>query len=272
MGNIFSLAGKTIVVTGGTGILGYSFNKAIAAAGGNVVIIGRNGQKAQERADEITAQGGQALGIAADVTIEADLQNANGIILGKFGKIDGLVNGAGGNIAGAVVPPDGDIFNLDMNALREVMNLNLFGTLLPTQVFGKSILETAGSGTIVNISSVSAHKALTRVLGYSLAKAAIESYTKWFAIEQAKRYGDKLRMNAIVPGFFLTEQNRTLLTNADGSLTARGNAINAQTPFGRFGKAEELEGALVYLLSDASRFVNGTSLTVDGGFLAYSGV
>lgn len=269
---MFSLQGKTIVVTGGTGVLGYAFNKSIAAAGANVIIIGRNAQKAKERAAEINKDGGCALDIAADVTDAVSLEDAKEKILSRFSKIDGLVNGAGGNIPGAVVPPEGDIFSLDMDALKSVMDLNLFGTLLPTQIFGKSILDTAGNGTIVNISSVSAHKALTRVLGYSLAKAAIEAYTKWFAVESAKRNGDKLRVNAIVPGFFLTEQNRSLLTNEDGSLTSRGNAINAQTPFGRFGHPEELTGALIWLLSDASSFVNGTSVIVDGGFLANSGV
>jgi NAD(P)-dependent dehydrogenase (short-subunit alcohol dehydrogenase family) len=172
----------------------------------------------------------------------------------------------------AVLSPGNDIFDLNMDALRKVLDLNLFGTLLPTQIFGKAIVDTAGRGSIVNISSVSAHQALTRVLGYSMAKSAIESYTKWFAVELANRYKDAVRMNAIVPGFFLTEQNRTLLTNEDGSYTQRGNTIIENTPFKRFGKPEELAGALVWLMSDASGFVNGTSVVLDGGFLAFSGV
>ncbi|WP_447642994.1 MULTISPECIES: SDR family oxidoreductase [Chitinophagaceae] len=272
MSNQFSLAGKTIVVTGGTGILGYTFNKAIAEAGGNVVIIGRNKEKAEERAHEIITNGGNALGLAVDVTKLDELENARAIITSKFSSIDGLVNGAGGNIAGAVVQPGADIFDLDFQALKDVMDLNLFGTILPTQIFGKCILENKKKGSIVNISSVSAHKAITRVLGYSLAKTAIEAYTKWFALESAKRYGDQLRFNALVPGFFLTEQNRTLLTNEDGSLTSRGQDINRQTPFNRFGEPAELTGALIWLLSDASAFVNGSSIMVDGGFLANSGV
>lgn len=271
MSNQFSLSGKTIVVTGGTGILGYTFNKAIAEAGGNIVIIGRNKEKAEERAHEISQNGGNAIGLSVDVTKIEELESAKQTILSKYARIDGLVNGAGGNMAGAVVQPDGDIFDLNIQALKDVMDLNLFGTILPTQVFGKEILNT-GKGSVVNISSVSAHKALTRVLGYSLAKSAIESYTKWFAIEAAKRYGDKIRFNTIVPGFFLTEQNRNLLTNEDGSLTSRGQDINRQTPFARFGEAQELSGALVWLLSDASTFVNGSSIIVDGGFLANSGV
>lgn len=272
MENIFSLENKTIVVTGGTGVLGYSFNKAIADAGANVVIIGRNITKAEERANEIVASGGNAIGISADVTREDELENAKRIILKKYNSIDGLVNAAGGNMPKAVVQPHEDIFELDIAALQSVMNLNLFGTVLPTQIFGKEMIKKEGKSSVINISSASAHAAITRVLGYTLAKNAIEGYTKWFALESAKRYGDKIRFNALVPGFFLTEQNRTLLTNEDGTLTERGNFINKQTPFVRFGQPEELSGALVWLLSDASQFVNGASIVVDGGFLINSGV
>lgn len=267
-----NLSEKVIVVTGGTGILGYSFNKAIAAAGGAVCILGRNSEKAAERAGEIRNEGGRAIGIACDVLNEEDLRKANKTILAEFGRIDGLVNAAGGNQPGAVVQPEDDLFNLDMQALEEVMKLNLFGSLLPTQVFGKTIMETAPSGSIVNISSVSAHAVVTKVLGYSMAKAAIETYTKWFAVELGRRYGGKIRMNAIMPGFFLTEQNRQLLTNDDSSLTERGQKVVNKTPLNRFGKPEELSTALVYLLSDASSFVVGSSLEVDGGFTIFSGV
>ena len=272
MNDQFSLADKTIIVTGGTGILGATFNKAIAEAGGNVVIIGRNKERAEERAQEIINGGGKAIGLSVDVTKSEELEASKKIILSEFSGIDGLVNAAGGNMAGAIIQPGSDIFDIDIQALKDVMELNLLGTLLPTQAFGKVILESKGKGSIVNISSVSAHKALTKVLGYSLAKTAIEAYTKWFALESAKRYGDKLRFNAIVPGFFLTEQNRALLTNEDGSLTSRGQDINRQTPFNRFGRPEELTGALIWLLSDASVFVNGSSIIVDGGFLINSGV
>jgi NAD(P)-dependent dehydrogenase (short-subunit alcohol dehydrogenase family) len=157
-----------------------------------------------------------------------------------------------------------------MDAMRDVMELNLMGTLVPTQVFGPALVESKGS--IVNISSVSAQRTLTRVMGYSLAKAAIDSYTKWFAVELANRYGDAVRMNAIVPGFFLTEQNRTLLTKEDGGYTDRGNTILTQTPFKRFGDADELSGCLLWLLSDASKFVTGSIVNIDGGFNAFSGV
>lgn len=266
------LENKVIVVTGGTGILGYHFNKTIAAAGGTVCIIGRNKEIAEIRAAEINADGGKAIGIYADVLNENDLQNANKIIVDKFGQIDGLVNAAGGNQPKAVVTAEDDLFNLDIDALENVMKLNLFGSILPTQIFGRTMMVTSDSSSIVNISSVSAKSAITRVLGYSLAKAAIENYTKWFAIELANRYKGKIRMNAIMPGFFLTEQNRTLLTNEDGSLTARGQKVIDQTPLQRFGNPQELTAALIYLLSNESSFVLGTVLEIDGGFNAFSGV
>jgi NAD(P)-dependent dehydrogenase (short-subunit alcohol dehydrogenase family) len=267
----FSLQDKVIVVTGGTGILGGAFVEGIAAAGGIVGILVRNEQVANERASAIQQKGGRALALIADVTNEAQLEVACQQMLSTFGKIDGLVNAAGGNIPDAVVQPNQDVFELNIGALQEVVQLNLFGTVLPTQVFGKAIKDN-GSGSIVNISSITSLITITKVLGYSMAKSAIESYTKWFAIEMANRYGDTLRMNAIAPGFFLTEQNRTLLTNPDGSLTERGNLIIKNTPYKRFGSPEELNGALVWLLSDASKFVTGTTITVDGGFTIFGGV
>ncbi len=271
MENDFSLKGKVIVVTGATGILGEAFVNGIADAGGIVGVLGRNEKVANERVAAIVSKGGEAIALIADVTNEQDLMNAREKLLSKYGKIDGLVNAAGGNMPDAVVQPGQDIFKLNMSALQQVMNLNLFGTILPTQIFGEAI-KNIGTGSVVNISSVAADHAVTRVLGYSLAKSAIDSYTKWFAVELANRFGDKIRMNSIAPGFFLTEQNRTLLTNTDGSLTERGNLIIQNTPYNRFGKPEELIGALVWLLSDASKFVTGTKIMVDGGFTVNSGV
>lgn len=271
MKNDFSLKGKVIVVTGATGILGEAFINGIANAGGIVGVLGRNEKVANERAASIVNQGGEAIALIADVTNEMDLINAREIILNKYGRIDGLVNAAGGNMPDAVIQPGQDIFQLNMSALQQVMNLNLFGTILPTQIFGE-VIKNTGTGSIVNISSVSSDHAVTRVLGYSLAKSAIDSYTKWFAVELANRFGDKIRMNSIVPGFFLTEQNRTLLTNTDGSLTERGNLIIQNTPFNRFGNPDELIGALIWLLSDASKFVTGSKITLDGGFSVFSGV
>ena len=271
MENNFSLNGKVIVVTGGTGILGNSFIKGIVQAGGTVGILGRNEKIANERVAAIINKGGKAVALIADVNDEAQLLSARKKMLAEFGKIDGLVNAAGGNIPDAVVQPEQDIFKLNLPALQEVMQLNLFGSILPTQIFGESIKDT-GSGSIVNISSVVSQIAVTKVLGYSLAKASIDCYTQWFAVELAKRYGDKIRMNSIAPGFFLTEQNKSLLTNKDGNLTERGNLVIQNTPFNRFGNPDELIGALVWLLSDASKFVTGTKITVDGGFSSFSGV
>lgn len=268
--SLFSLKNKVVVVTGATGVLGEAFVNGLCAAGASIVVIGRNEEVAKQRAADVTNAGGEAIYIIADVLNEENLIDANATIISKFGRIDALVNAAGGNVAEAVIQPGSDVFELNVSALKQAFDLNLFGTIMPTQVFGKEIAKNGGS--IVNISSVSATQALTRVLGYSLAKSSIDSYTKWMAVELANRYQDKIRMNAIVPGFFITNQNRALLTNEDGSLTARGQAIISKTPFKRFGNPEELIGALVYLLSDASKFVNGENIKVDGGFTAFSGV
>jgi NAD(P)-dependent dehydrogenase (short-subunit alcohol dehydrogenase family) len=267
----FSLAGKVIVVTGGTGVLGGAFVEAIAAAGGIVGILGRNEKIANERAIAINQKGGQALALIADVTNELQLESACQQMLVAFGKMDGLVNAAGGNMPDAVVQPNQDVFQLNFQALQDVMQLNLMGTVMPTQVFGKAIKKN-GSGSIVNISSVVSQLAITKVLGYSMAKSAIDSYTQWFALELANRFGDAIRMNSIAPGFFLTEQNKTLLTNTDGSLTERGQLVIQNTPFKRFGNPEELVGALIWLLSDASKYVTGSKITVDGGFTVFGGV
>ncbi|RYF83276.1 MAG: SDR family NAD(P)-dependent oxidoreductase, partial [Chitinophagaceae bacterium] len=232
MSDSFSLHGKSIVVTGGTGILGKAFVEAIAAHAGNVGILGRNKTVAEERAHFIESNGGRAIPLIADVTSEDALNYANKIMLDHFGKIDGLVNAAGGNIPSAIVENGDDIFALDMDGLDKAMKLNLWGTVLPTQVFGKTIAQN-NSGSIVNISSLSAGKALTKVLGYSMGKSAIDCYTRWMAVELANRYGDALRMNAIMPGFFLTDQNKNLLTDNDGNFTERGKLIIQNTPYKR---------------------------------------
>jgi NAD(P)-dependent dehydrogenase (short-subunit alcohol dehydrogenase family) len=265
------LKNKVIVVTGGTGILGHAFVKGIHQAGGTVCILGRNIEVAAQRAAEINDAGGKALALKADVLIESQLQEACDKIIDQFGEIHGLVNAAGGNMPGGIVQPADSVFKLNMDGLRAVMELNLWGTLIPTQIFGEAIAKT-GEGSIVNISSMASQSVITKVLGYTLAKTSIDAYTKWFAVEMANRYGDKLRMNAIAPGFFLTEQNRTLLTNDDGSYTDRGNLVINNTPYKRFGVPEELIGALVWLLGNESKFVTGTVINVDGGFSVFSGV
>lgn len=267
----FSLKDKVIVVTGGTGILGKAFIDAIVEAGGTVGILGRNEKVANERADEINKNGGKAIALIADAMNEEQLIAARDKVLAAYGKIDGLVNAAGGNMPDGVLLPEQDIFDMKMDGMKTVLDLNLWGTLIPTQVFGKAIAET-GRGSIVNISSMNSKRAITRVLGYNMGKAAVDCYTQWFAVELANRYGDKIRMNALAPGFFLTEQNRNLLTTPDGGYTARGGAVINQTPFKRFGNPDELKGALVWLLSDASQFVTGAMICVDGGFSVFGGV
>ena len=267
---MFDIKDKVVVLTGGTGILGGAFIKAIAEAGGKVVILGRNAEVGREREQEVKQAGGEAMFIAADVLVEADLEQACQQVLAAYGRIDALVNAAGGNVAEAVIGPDQDIFQVNIDALKQVFDLNLYGTILPTTVFGRHLTENGG--TIINISSMAAQSAITRVLGYSMAKAAIDNYTRWMSVELALRYGDKIRMNAIAPGFFVTNQNRHLLTTPDKGYTARGEAVIRNTPYKRFGEPEELNGALIWLLSDASKFVSGEVICVDGGFHIFSGV
>jgi NAD(P)-dependent dehydrogenase (short-subunit alcohol dehydrogenase family) len=271
MENIFSLKDKVIIVTGGTGILGNAFINAIVEAGGSVGILGRNEAKANERAAVINQNGGNAIAVVADVLNEQQLVDARNQIIEKFGKIDGLVNGAGGNMPDGVLQPEESIFKMKIDGMRKVMDINLWGTVLPTQIFGEAIANT-GKGSIVNISSMNSKRAITKVLGYNMGKAAVDCYNQWFAVELSRRYGDKIRMNALAPGFFLTEQNRNLLTRPEGGYTERGDLVIRQTPFKRFGHPDELKGALVWLLSDASQFVTGSMICVDGGFSIFGGV
>lgn len=271
MENQFSLKDKVIIVTGGTGILGHSFVNGIVEAGGTVGILGRNEAVANERADAINKNGGKALALVADALDKDQLITAKEQVLKAFGRIDGLVNGAGGNMPEGVLQPDEDIFSMNMDGMKKVMELNLWGTVLPTQVFGEAIAKT-GKGSIVNISSMNSKRAVTKVLGYNMGKAAMDCYNQWFAVELANRYGDKIRMNALAPGFFLTEQNRNLLTKPEGGYTPRGESVIRNTPYKRFGHPDELIGTLVWLLSDASAFVTGAMICVDGGFSVFSGV
>jgi len=271
MENLFALKDKVIVVTGGTGILGGAFVEAVVEAGAAVGILGRNAKVAQERADAINEAGGRAIALVADVMDEQQLIECRTQVLEKFGRIDGLVNAAGGNQPEGVLKPEEDIFKMNLEGMKKVMDLNLWGTIIPTQVFGAAIVET-GKGSIVNISSMNSKRAITKVLGYNMGKAGVDYYNQWFAVEMANRYGEKIRMNAIAPGFFLTEQNRDLLTLPGGGYTDRGGLVINQTPFKRFGDPDELKGALVFLLSDASKFVTGAMICVDGGFSVFGGV
>ena len=268
---LFSLEGKVAIVTGGTGVLGSAMSKSMAKAGAKVAVLGRRLDVAQSLAMEINKDGGEAIGVSADVLNSQQLQDAKKRIIQKFGTIDILVNGAGGNMSGATIPPDKTFLDLKIDEFQKVVDLNLTGTVLPSQIFGE-VMIASKAGVIINISSMTAIRPLTRVVGYSAAKASVSSFTQWLAVELAKKFGEGIRVNAIAPGFFLTEQNRALLTNADGSLTDRGNSIIRGTPFGRFGEPDELSGTLIWLCSDAAKFVSGIVVPVDGGFSAFAGV
>jgi NAD(P)-dependent dehydrogenase (short-subunit alcohol dehydrogenase family) len=260
-----------IVVTGGTGVLGQAFITALANAGATVGILGRNEAKAKERAAAIEAAGGKATALIADVQQEQQLVACRQLMLDKYGQIDGLVNGAGGNVPEGIVQPEDDIFSMNVEGMKKALDVNLWGTILPSMVFGKAMAER-GHGSIVNISSVSVEKVLTKVLGYSMGKASVDMFTKWFAVEVANRYGNAIRINGIVPGFFLTAQNKNLLTDEQGGLTERGKLILSHTPFKQFGQPADLGGALVFLMSDAAAFVHGTNIVVDGGYTSFSGI
>lgn len=271
LGGLFSLSDRTVVVTGGSGAIGSAMAHGLGRAGASVVVLARNRERVEKTAGDIEKDGGTAVGISADVLQKNRLLEARDEILDRFGRIDVLVNCAGGNVEAATLTPGDSIFRLNEAAFRQVFDLNLMGTLLPTQVLGEAMAE-AGSGSVVNISSMAADRTLTRVIGYSAAKASVENFTRWMAVELARSFGEGLRVNAIAPGFFIGEQNRDLLLNADGSLTDRGQTIIDHTPMGRFGEVEELVGTLLWLCSDAARFVTGIVVPVDGGFSAFSGV
>ncbi len=269
MKNLFDIKDSVVVITGGAGILGSGVASYLAGQGAKVVILDRDETLGESAVAKIAAAGGEAMFLKTDVLNKEILEQNAADIVAKYGKIDTLLNAAGGNMAGATIAPDGTVFDLDIEAFKKVVDLNLFGTVLPTTIFSKVMVD-AGKGCIVNFCSESALRPLTRVVGYGSAKAAIANYTKYMAGELATKFGEKFRVNAITPGFFLTEQNRALLTNPDGSYTDRAKTIIAHTPFRRFGEAEELYGTIHYLISDASSFVTGTLAVVDGGFDAFS--
>ena len=269
--SLFSLQGKVAIVTGGTGVLGGAMAHGLAAAGAKVVILGRRGGKADEVVAAIQANGGEAMPAAADVLDRAQLESARDAVLQQWGRIDILINAAGGNSPDATVFGDVTFFNLKREAITKMLDLNLIGTILPAQVFGETMAK-AGSGSILNISSMAAQRPLTRVIGYAAAKSAIDNFTRWLAVEMSSKYGPGVRVNAVAPGFFVGEQNRSFLLNPDESLTPRGQQIVSHTPMGRFGEPDELIGAAVWLCSDAARFVTGVVVPVDGGFSAFAGV
>jgi NAD(P)-dependent dehydrogenase (short-subunit alcohol dehydrogenase family) len=274
MNDLFSLSGKVAVVTGATGVLGSEMARSLAESGARVAVLGRREEKAHRVAGELEVAGGESLALLADVLDTDQLQEARDALLERWGRVDILVNAAGGNVPEATLSDGVGIFQLPEKALRRVMDLNFLGTLLPCQIFGAAMVEGAEEpdGCIVNISSMAAAKTLTDVVGYSAAKAAVDNFTRWLAVELARSYGPGLRVNAIAPGFFIGEQNRDLLLDEDGNPSKRGQDIIEHTPAGRFGEPDELGGTLIWLCSPASAFVNGIVVPVDGGFSAFSGV
>ncbi|MFN8475448.1 MAG: SDR family oxidoreductase [Anaerolineae bacterium] len=269
--NLFSLEGQVAVITGGTGVLGGAMARGLARAGARVGVLGRRRELAEAVVADIGALGGEAIALPADVLDRSQLEGARETVLAKWGRLDILVNAAGGNMPSATLPPGQSFFALPVEGMDPVIALNLRGTLLPIQVFGEAMAQ-AKRGSIVNISSMAAQRALTRVVGYGVAKAAVDNATRWLAVELARSFGAGLRVNAIAPGFFIGEQNRTLLLNEDGTLTARGQTIVDHTPAGRFGEPDELLSTLIWLCSPGASFVNGVVVPVDGGFSAFSGV
>jgi len=269
---LFGLTGQVAVITGGSGVLCREMGRALARAGARVALLARQQPPLQAVADHIMAQGGQALALPADVLDPASLAVARDAVLARWGRVDILINGAGGNHEQATTSPDLSFFDLPPEAVQWVFNLNFLGTLLACQAFGRVMAQT-GVGAILNISSMNAFRPLTRVPAYSAAKAAVSNFTHWLAVHMAQEYSPRIRVNALAPGFFLTEQNRFLLTDeVTGQLTQRGQTIVDHTPMGRLGEPADLIGATIWLLSPAASFVTGIVVPVDGGFSAYSGV
>ena len=269
MNELFSVKDKVVVITGGAGILGKGIAAYLAKEGAKIVILDRSEEAGNALVQGIKAEGGDAMFLYTDVMNKEVLEGNKAEIMKAYGRIDVLLNAAGGNMPGATIAPDKTFFDLQIDAFKKVVDLNLFGTVLPTMVFAEIMVEQK-KGSIVNFCSESALRPLTRVVGYGSAKAAIANYTRYMATELATKFRPELRVNAIVPGFLLTNQNRALLTNPDGSYTDRAKTIIAHTPCGRFAEPEELFGTIHYLISDASSFVTGALSVVDGGFDAFS--
>lgn len=269
--DLFSLQDLVAVVTGGTGVLGGAMAHGLSGAGARVVVLGRDRERGERAVRELEEAGGKSLFLQADVLRREELEEAREQVLTRWGGVDVLVNAAGGGVPGSLVTEQTSFFDLPREALEAVVDLNLLGTVVPTQVFGAAMAQR-GQGSIVTISSVAAGRPLTRTVGYGAAKAGIENFTRWLAAEVARRYGSGLRVNCIAPGFFLGLQNRGMLVDEDGSLTPRGQNVIDHTPLARFGEPQELVGALVWLCSPSAGFVTGTVVTVDGGFTAFAGV
>lgn len=267
----FTITQEVAVVTGGAGVLCAALCRALAEAGAKVAVLDLNPEAAENLAADIRSSGGEAISVTCDVLHRASIETAAQKVMDTFGRVDILINGAGGNKPQATTNPEQHFFDLSADALRWVFDLNLMGTILPSQVFGK-VMAGQKSGVILNISSMNAFRPLTRIPAYSAAKAGVSNFTQWLAVHMAQEYSPEIRVNAIAPGFFVGEQNRRLLMNEDGSLTPRGQSIIAHTPMARFGNPGDLLGTVLWLVSPASEFVTGIVVPVDGGFSAFSGV
>ncbi len=269
--NLFNLENKIILVTGACGVLGGGIAKYLLENKATVLILHYKETPLKSAVSELKKISEKVEGYLCNVVEEKSLKAVAEKIMTAYGKIDVLINAAGGNKPGATIGPDQSVFEVDVEQFKQVIDLNLFGSIIPSLVFGKEMAKHK-KGTIINVSSMAADRALTRVMGYSASKAAVDNFTKWLAVELAQKYGDGMRVNAIAPGFFIGNQNRALLTNEDGSYSERGNTIIKNTPMNRFGDADELNGAIHYLCSNASKFVTGIVIPIDGGFSAFSGV
>lgn len=267
MNNLFNITGYVVAITGGTGILGRAIAKYLCHEGAHVIILGRKADVGKQIVDDTMSDNpsGTIEFMQTDVMNAATVQKNCDDILARYGRVDTLLNAAGGNMKGATIAPDGTFFDLDPAQFQRVLDLNLTGTVIPTQVFLRPMVKQ-GRGSIINFSSMAAFRPMTRVCGYAAAKAGISNFTAFMATECARKFGEGIRVNAIAPGFFLTEQNRALLTNPDGTYTQRGQDVIRQTPFSRMGRPEELCGTIHYLMSPAASFVTGTVAVVDGGF------
>ena len=272
--SFYDFTDRTLLITGGAGVLGFEISRMLVECNANVVILSRNAERGEKSILEINQAikgNGRAMYIQGDVLNIDTLHQANKTICSHFGEVDILINAAGGTHPSATTSAELSFFDLPLDALRHVDQLNLLGTILPCQVFGRGMAER-GEGVILNVSSMNAYRPLTRTPAYSAAKAAVTNFTQWLAVHMAQNYSPHIRVNAIAPGFFIGEQNRRLLLNEDNTLTVRGQSILAHTPMGRFGTPEDLLGATMWLISPAAAFVTGTVLPIDGGFSAYSGV
>ena len=271
MNELFSIAGKVAIITGAGGVLGGSMAKHFVQQGAKVVAVDIRQEQLDKRVAELEQQGGEVMGVVGNVLEVASLENLAEQVVSRWGKIDILLNIAGGNMPGATLEPEQHFYDMDITCWEKVTNLNMNGTVYPSMVFGK-VMAKQKKGCIANVSSMAAYSAITRVPGYSAAKSAVANFTQWLASEMALKYGDGIRVNAIAPGFFIGDQNRRVLINPDGSLTERSRKVLAKTPMKRFGDITELNGAVQFLCSDAASFITGALLPIDGGFSAFSGV